>query len=502
MQKLHFLDSIPEDIPAAFPAPVLAQVEDIVRTGVSDGAISRRYVEGITIDGATSLDLDDAIWAEPTEYGYRLSIHISDVSEAIETYSPIDVEALQRTTSIYRRDYVIPMIPHALSNKLLSLNGNQQNLTLSIDIDIDTEGNILGSNLYESRFQSLRRYNYDDFHHDAHTPESPHYDAITVLDEIAQLLHRRRIARGSQLYADIEDYPLREKVSKNLQASKNPHRIIEATMIAANHEVARFLDQNNIAWVHREHLALDERAFYVPRYAHHRWLALAGYTHFTSPIRRIADLINHRVIKAFLRKEPSPFVPETLTKLISYTNKTVLRIQTLGQEIDHEEKWRKVLERYQKTHWDDLASHHFSSYIRRASHKDDDYRLPSAIRQTVLDDIKNPDSTTWHWAVGIILLGNDITLKDALYHEIVREKRIMPLAFLNILAHTKLFRWENLLFSYDEHTNGNEFRIEMKLPDGTMLHKKANVGKLGRMEHIKWVARHKICEAIFRHYMG
>lgn len=501
MKKLHFLDSIPEDIPNIFPKEVMEQASEIKKNGIDDTAISRQLVQGITVDGITSLDLDDAIWAERTEKWYRLSVHISDVAEAIEIHSPIDLEAIKRTTSIYRKDYIIPMIPQALSNELLSLNGQQENLTLSVDIDINMDGHVIASRLYESRFHSHKRYDYESFAEDAWNPDAQNYTSIALLDEIATLLHHNRIKRGWQLYLDIEDYPLRIAGQKNLTSHKNPHRIIEATMIAANHQIWQFLSNNNLRWLFREHLALDEKASYVSEYAAHRWLAISWYTHFTSPIRRIADLVNHRVIKAFLRHEPSPFLSETLWKIVTYTNKTVLRIQTFGKEIDHEEKGRKILERYRNAHGDALVSHHFSPYVRRAS-REKEYRLPHCIRQTILDDINNQESKTWYWSVGMILLWSDITLKDALYHAVIQDRRISPISFLNILAHTKLFRGESLLFLLDEHTDGKEFFIKIQLPDQTILHRQENVGKIGRMENIKWVARQKLCEKIFRHYMS
>jgi len=105
-----------------YSAYAMNQVSRILKYGIDDQAVSRREVEAITIDGANSLDLDDAVWGERTRDGYCVWVHISDVSEAIQMFSPLDLEALQRTTSIYRRDHILDMFPPELSNNILSLD--------------------------------------------------------------------------------------------------------------------------------------------------------------------------------------------------------------------------------------------------------------------------------------------------------------------------------------------------------------------------------------------
>ncbi|NCP76681.1 RNB domain-containing ribonuclease [bacterium] len=80
------------------------QTRLIERNGIDDQAVKRKYEEGVSIDGIESLDLDDAIWVEKTRKGYAVFVHISDVTEAVQTYTPLDIEALKRTTSIYRAE--------------------------------------------------------------------------------------------------------------------------------------------------------------------------------------------------------------------------------------------------------------------------------------------------------------------------------------------------------------------------------------------------------------
>jgi len=118
------------------------QVIRLLNEGINDQAISRQEVIGISIDGAESKDLDDAIYAERTKKGYCLWVHIADVAEVVEIFSPIDLEALKRTTSIYGKDEVIPMIPFELSNGMLSLDTNgdeERKLTMTLQMELDRQ---------------------------------------------------------------------------------------------------------------------------------------------------------------------------------------------------------------------------------------------------------------------------------------------------------------------------------------------------------------------------
>ncbi|MDQ1343442.1 MAG: ribonuclease [Patescibacteria group bacterium] len=168
------------------------QTRLIVQNGVNDQAVKRKFEEGISIDGIESLDLDDAIWAERTAYGYAVFVHISDVTEAVPAYSPLDIEALKRTTSIYRREEVVNMFPPALSQNLLSLNEDGEKLTLSIRIDLDHEGQIIGSEAYESIFKNQKRHDYESFMTDYLSPDSEHHETFRLMYEIAS---RRRFVR-------------------------------------------------------------------------------------------------------------------------------------------------------------------------------------------------------------------------------------------------------------------------------------------------------------------
>jgi ribonuclease R len=162
------------------------QTRGIERNGIDDQAVRRRYQEGISIDGIESLDLDDAIWVEKTSKGYAVFVHISDVTEAVKIYTPLDIEAMKRTTSIYRREGVINMFPPVLSQNLLSLNEDGEKLTLSIRIDLDNNGQICDSHVYESTFKNKKRYDYENFVDDYLNPDSENHKTLQLMYEIAQ----------------------------------------------------------------------------------------------------------------------------------------------------------------------------------------------------------------------------------------------------------------------------------------------------------------------------
>lgn len=135
------------------------------------------------------------MWVEKTtQEGYCVWIHISDVSEVIPIFSPLDIEALHRTTSIYRRDTIHNMFPSELANGVLSLDPNgQEKLTCTLQIDVNREGDIENYELYESRFTNLRRYDYESFGADYVNPDSEHFGTLRLLNELSTKLRVKRI---------------------------------------------------------------------------------------------------------------------------------------------------------------------------------------------------------------------------------------------------------------------------------------------------------------------
>ena len=122
--------------------------------------LTRRQVQGITIDGPTSLDLDDAIWIETTDTGAIAQVHISDVSEHIPLNSPLDQGAIALTQTRYHRQGNDPMLPRVLSESALSLQEGQPRATLTIELMLDHDGTVIDCRIFESWLQSAKRFSY------------------------------------------------------------------------------------------------------------------------------------------------------------------------------------------------------------------------------------------------------------------------------------------------------------------------------------------------------
>ena len=147
-----------------FPEDVNQQLKTFADDVSESQKVGRRDLTNqliVTIDGADAKDLDDAISLKKTEDGYRLGVHIADVSSYVQENTPLDLEARARGTSVYVVDRVVPMLPQFLSNGLCSLNPHTQRLTVSCEMDIDHEGKVRGYELFPSYIQSSYRLTYD-----------------------------------------------------------------------------------------------------------------------------------------------------------------------------------------------------------------------------------------------------------------------------------------------------------------------------------------------------
>ncbi|MCD8118179.1 MAG: ribonuclease R [Lachnospiraceae bacterium] len=153
------------EIPTEFPRDVMEQTEKIpsfVSEEEMAGKPDLRSLKTVTIDGEDAKDLDDAITLERTSAGYRLGVHIADVSYYVTEGSPLDREALKRGTSVYLVDRVIHMLPHKLSNGICSLNEGEDRLALSCIMDLDDDGKIIGHEIAETVIRVDHRMSYTD----------------------------------------------------------------------------------------------------------------------------------------------------------------------------------------------------------------------------------------------------------------------------------------------------------------------------------------------------
>lgn len=151
------------DLPTEFPEKIMNQVERVageVSTADMAGRMDLRDWQTVTIDGEDAKDLDDAITLTKEGDVYRLGVHIADVTNYVQERSALDVEALKRGTSVYLVDRVIPMLPHALSNGICSLNAGENRLALSCIMTVDAKGNVIDHVIAETVIKVDRRMSY------------------------------------------------------------------------------------------------------------------------------------------------------------------------------------------------------------------------------------------------------------------------------------------------------------------------------------------------------
>ena len=367
------------DLPMVFPDPVLREAEHIpVAIPHAEAArredLRERFI--ITIDPDDAKDFDDAIEVERIHDGWRLSVHIADVSHYVHLGSALDREARARGNSTYLADRVIPMLPEKLSNGLCSLRPNEDKLTFSAFMDFTRDGEVKSARFAKTIIRSAARLTYRQAFailENQPVPPTPNYERggkvelsakpvplnvtpqlverVKTAWSLASLLRRKRFAAGSldldfpevKIWLDDEGHADRlERVENDIS-----HQLVEECMLAANEAVAKEIKRRKVPAVYRIHEDPDpdrlaeyretaaihgfrvgnlqlrsevqkllnmirgtpeeyalkigllkslKRAVYDVKPHGHYGLAKVNYTHFTSPIRRYADLLVHRVL--------------------------------------------------------------------------------------------------------------------------------------------------------------------------------------------------------------
>src|SRR5438876_873085 len=342
-------------LPAEFPKDVLDRAERISEKIDSRQLESREDLRKefiVTIDPDDARDFDDAIQVEKTSTGWRLGVHIADVATYVEPASVLDREARRRGNSVYLPDRVIPMLPERLSNGVCSLNPGVDRLTHSVFIHFDKHGVVKSARFARSVIRSAHRLTYKQAYAILTSPPGDQLgERLHLAWELAALLRRKRFQHGSldldfpevKVWVDKQGNPVRLERVENDES----HQLIEEFMLAANEAVARELKNRAVPTIYRVHenpdpeklaeyrefvLSFDykvgdlthraelqrllasingkpeeqalkiallkslKRARYAPQPLGHYGLAKANYLHFTSPIRRYADLVVHRAL--------------------------------------------------------------------------------------------------------------------------------------------------------------------------------------------------------------
>ncbi|WP_445669272.1 ribonuclease R [Niallia sp. FSL M8-0099] len=255
-------------LPLAFPDNVLEQANSAPDTIDEKEIANRRDLRNetiVTIDGADAKDLDDAVTVTMLGNGnYKLGVHIADVSYYVTENSPIDVEAEERGTSVYLVDRVIPMIPHRLSNGICSLNPKVDRLTLSCEMEISPEGEVVSHEIFQSVIKTTERMTYADVNsilHDKDEELRAKYEGLVPMfermEELAAILRKKRMTRGAIDFDFKESKVIVDEDGKPqdviLRERSVAEKLIEEFMLVANETVAEHFHWMQVPFIYRIH---------------------------------------------------------------------------------------------------------------------------------------------------------------------------------------------------------------------------------------------------------
>ncbi len=255
-------------LPNEFSKTVLNELEYIdekINKKDIPNRVDLREQEIFTIDGEDAKDLDDAVSVEKLENGtYNLHVHIADVSYYVKEGSSLNKEAIQRGTSVYMLDRVIPMLPPKLSNGICSLNEGEDRFTLSISMNIDKRGKVLSSKIYKAVINVTKRMTYIDVYKILEGKDKkvlkkyePYINHFKTMQELAIILEKRRLAKG---YLDLDIPESKIILDENgiaIDVQKYEitiaNKIIEQFMLTANEEIAETFCNLNAPFIYRTH---------------------------------------------------------------------------------------------------------------------------------------------------------------------------------------------------------------------------------------------------------
>lgn len=354
------------DINTSFPEEVEEEVKSLPMEVREEDLKGRRDLRDeviFTIDGDDTKDIDDAISIKKEGDTYTLGVHIADVSYYVKEGSPLDKEAMDRGTSVYLVDRVIPMLPHELSNGICSLNPNVLRLAISCVMKYDSEAKLVDYDIFPSVIRSRKQMTYKNVNSILEKNIVPEgyeefVDDLKTMSEFATILRKAKVKRG---YLDfdvdeakilVDDACVPYKITKRERGTGE--NLIEDFMIAANECVATHIYNMDLPFIYRIHespkedklrdflnfvsnlgykvtgdlkgnkgiavqkllkfvrdkkegqvltsllLRCMQKAIYSPTNVGHFGLGSSCYTHFTSPIRRYPDATVHRLLRTYL----------------------------------------------------------------------------------------------------------------------------------------------------------------------------------------------------------
>ena len=366
-----------------------------------------RDLDIITIDGEDAKDLDDAVYVEKNENGYKLLVSIADVSFYVKEGTELNKEAIKRGNSIYLVDRVIPMLPRKLSNNLCSLNPNEDKLTFTVEMHFDDKGKLIKNDFYRSVIKSKYRMTYTNVNRIIDKEDEVINEYRPIVKMVNEMLELSKILRDAKKRRGSIDFELPEtkvvlgedKILADIVLRKRgeAERLIEDFMVVTNETVAEKLFWEEIPTIYRVHedpdkakmLTLNEtlikfgysltnidemhpgkfqaiidktinlpegylihklilRAMQRARYSNknlgHFGLASKYYLHFTSPIRRYSDLIVHRMLAKSIEKFIKDKEKDKYMAAFDVISTSISKTERVADKLEEDSKKIKLVE--------------------------------------------------------------------------------------------------------------------------------------------------------------
>lgn len=368
---------IDKGFPLAFKPETEAEAAKIqleIPQSEIDQRLDLRGITTCTIDPVDAKDFDDALSVEYLNNDlYKIGVHIADVSHYVRPNTALDNEAIERATSVYLVDRVIPMLPEVLSNGVCSLRPNEDKLAFSVLFTLDNTGKVHNFEIVKTVIHSNRRFAYEEVQEILEGKSGDLEKELILLDSLAKKIRAKRMKSGAIAFNSREmRFVLNDEkqpVGVTIKVQKDAHKLIEEFMLLANRTVAEFIGKpkkgeakpfvyrvhdlpdpeklstfsqfvskfghkfnfNNVSKIadsmntllnevagKREESVIGQlairamaKAFYTTENIGHYGLAFSHYSHFTSPIRRYPDVMVHRLLHDYLQGKPS-FKPDQL----------------------------------------------------------------------------------------------------------------------------------------------------------------------------------------------
>ena len=366
-----------------------------------------RDLDIITIDGEDAKDLDDAVYVEKNENGYKLLVSIADVSFYVKEGTELNKEAVKRGNSIYLVDRVVPMLPRKLSNNLCSLNPNEDKLTFTVEMHFDDKGKLIKNDFYRSVIKSKYRMTYTNVNRIIDKEDEVINEYKPIVKMVNEMLELSKILRDAKKRRGSIDFELPEtkvvlgedkKIADIvLRKRGEAERLIEDFMVVTNETVAEKLFWEEIPTIYRVHedpdkakmLTLNEtlikfgysltnidemhpgkfqaiidktinlpegylihklilramqRARYSNKNSGHFGLASKYYLHFTSPIRRYADLIVHRMLAKSIEKFIKDKEKDKYMAAFDVISTSISKTERVADKLEEDSKKIKLVE--------------------------------------------------------------------------------------------------------------------------------------------------------------